>query len=210
MSLPYGDFTAHLGGLRVNVTPTARIRQAVRAAGFDAIEIWGWQDKDVDRLARLVSLLGVWRGQGALAMFRSAASLAVAAWLLDHTDWVDAPVEGLGVGEPLGAERCIQVGRDISGFAERTKAMNPNVRRKSASPVMINRRFSSNQFMISDLQLINAQALNPPRITSPNNNPPMSFCAMPSEANNQKTYPQISKPNARANTYPRSVRAGKR
>ncbi|WP_149828306.1 class III extradiol dioxygenase subunit B-like domain-containing protein [Streptomyces tailanensis] len=47
------------------------------------------------------------------------ASLAVAAWLLDHTDWADAPVEGLGIGEPLGAERCIEVGRDISGSAER-------------------------------------------------------------------------------------------
>ncbi|MFD6286393.1 class III extradiol dioxygenase subunit B-like domain-containing protein [Streptomyces sp. NPDC060205] len=42
------------------------------------------------------------------------ASLAVAAWLLGRTDWSDAPVEGLGVGEPLAAERCIQVGRQIA------------------------------------------------------------------------------------------------
>ncbi|WAU84491.1 class III extradiol dioxygenase subunit B-like domain-containing protein [Streptomyces sp. Qhu-G9] len=41
-------------------------------------------------------------------------SLAVAAWLLARTDWSDAPVEGLGVGEPLAAERCIQAGRDIA------------------------------------------------------------------------------------------------
>ncbi|HEU5395505.1 MAG TPA: hydroxypyruvate isomerase, partial [Candidatus Methylomirabilis sp.] len=30
----------------------ARVERA-RAAGFDAIEIWGWKDKDVDGLARL-------------------------------------------------------------------------------------------------------------------------------------------------------------
>lgn len=46
-------------------------------------------------------------------------SLAVAAWLLESTGWTDAPVEGLGVGEPLAAERCIQVGRDIAAGAER-------------------------------------------------------------------------------------------
>lgn len=40
-------------------------------------------------------------------------SLAVAAWLLERTGWSDAPVEGLGVGEPLAAERCIQVGGEI-------------------------------------------------------------------------------------------------
>ncbi|MFE7840419.1 class III extradiol dioxygenase subunit B-like domain-containing protein [Streptomyces sp. NPDC057474] len=47
------------------------------------------------------------------------ASLAVAAWLLGRTGWADAPVEGLGVAEPLAAERCIQVGRDIAGSAGR-------------------------------------------------------------------------------------------
>ncbi|MHA5051161.1 class III extradiol dioxygenase subunit B-like domain-containing protein [Streptomyces sp. SD15] len=46
-------------------------------------------------------------------------SLAVAAWLLGRTDWSDAPVEGLGVGEPLAAERCIQVGGEIVAQAER-------------------------------------------------------------------------------------------
>jgi hypothetical protein len=46
-------------------------------------------------------------------------SLAVAAWLLHRTDWSDAPVEGLGVGEPLAAERCIQVGEEIGARAER-------------------------------------------------------------------------------------------
>ncbi|PAZ14685.1 hypothetical protein CLM62_17135 [Streptomyces sp. SA15] len=46
-------------------------------------------------------------------------SLAVAAWLLERTGWTVAPIEGLGVGEPLGAERCIQVGRDIAAGAER-------------------------------------------------------------------------------------------
>ena len=46
-------------------------------------------------------------------------SLAVAAWLLERTAWSGAPIEGLGVGEPLAAERCIQVGRDIAARAER-------------------------------------------------------------------------------------------
>ncbi len=47
------------------------------------------------------------------------ASLAVAAWLLERTGWSDAPIEGLGVGEPLGAERCIEIGRDLAARAER-------------------------------------------------------------------------------------------
>ncbi|MET7730843.1 class III extradiol dioxygenase subunit B-like domain-containing protein [Streptomyces sp. NPDC005402] len=47
------------------------------------------------------------------------ASLAVAAWLLERTGWSDAPIEGLGVGEPLEPERCIQTGRDIAARAER-------------------------------------------------------------------------------------------
>lgn len=47
-------------------------------------------------------------------------SLAVAAWLLEHAGWDPAvPVEGLGVGEPLAAERCIEVGRELAGRAER-------------------------------------------------------------------------------------------
>jgi len=46
-------------------------------------------------------------------------SLAVAAWLLERTGWSDAPIEGLGVGEPLEPERCIQTGREIGTRAER-------------------------------------------------------------------------------------------
>ncbi|MGW2385241.1 class III extradiol dioxygenase subunit B-like domain-containing protein [Streptomyces sp. NPDC001658] len=46
-------------------------------------------------------------------------SLAVAAWLLERGGWSGAPIEGLGVGEPLGAERCIQTGREIAGADER-------------------------------------------------------------------------------------------
>ncbi|KKD09041.1 class III extradiol dioxygenase subunit B-like domain-containing protein [Streptomyces sp. WM6386] len=46
-------------------------------------------------------------------------SLAVAAWLLERTGWADAPIEGLGVGEPLAAERCTQTGREIAARAER-------------------------------------------------------------------------------------------
>jgi hypothetical protein len=47
------------------------------------------------------------------------ASLAVAAWLLRRTDWAHAPLEGLGVGEPLAPQRCIQTGREIVAGAER-------------------------------------------------------------------------------------------
>ncbi|MEV5597898.1 class III extradiol dioxygenase subunit B-like domain-containing protein [Streptomyces sp. NPDC052496] len=46
-------------------------------------------------------------------------SLSVGAWLLTRTDWADAPVEGLGVGEPLAADRCLQVGREIAASSER-------------------------------------------------------------------------------------------
>ncbi|WP_200301626.1 class III extradiol dioxygenase subunit B-like domain-containing protein [Streptomyces adelaidensis] len=68
--------------------------------------------------------LDVRLGRGGTADARAGraelpASLAVAAWLLDRTDWTGVPVEGLGVGEPLPAERCIQVGRDIAGSAGR-------------------------------------------------------------------------------------------
>lgn len=46
-------------------------------------------------------------------------SLAVGAWLLERTGWADAPIEGLGVGEPLAPERCIEVGREIGTRAGR-------------------------------------------------------------------------------------------
>ncbi|MFJ4682532.1 class III extradiol dioxygenase subunit B-like domain-containing protein [Streptomyces sp. NPDC091377] len=42
-------------------------------------------------------------------------SLAVAAWLLNSAGWADAPIEGLAVGEPFDAERCIQIGREAAG-----------------------------------------------------------------------------------------------
>lgn len=68
-----------------------------------------------------VRLGGVQDGDVALvpAERRLPSSLAVAAWLLERTGWSDAPIEGLGVGEPLEAERCIEVGRDIAARAER-------------------------------------------------------------------------------------------
>ncbi|MET7369694.1 class III extradiol dioxygenase subunit B-like domain-containing protein [Streptomyces sp. NPDC005566] len=46
-------------------------------------------------------------------------SLAVGAWLLARARWAGAPVEGLGVGEPLAADRCAQAGRDLAGRADR-------------------------------------------------------------------------------------------
>ncbi|MET7983921.1 class III extradiol dioxygenase subunit B-like domain-containing protein [Streptomyces sp. NPDC005281] len=47
------------------------------------------------------------------------SSLAVAAWLLERTGWSDAPVEGLGVGEGLEAERCVLAGEQLGGRAAR-------------------------------------------------------------------------------------------
>ncbi|MFJ3901187.1 hypothetical protein [Streptomyces sp. NPDC090025] len=47
------------------------------------------------------------------------ASLAVAGWLLERADWADAPVEGLGVGEPLEPARCAEAGRGLAASADR-------------------------------------------------------------------------------------------
>ncbi|MFF1479699.1 class III extradiol dioxygenase subunit B-like domain-containing protein [Streptomyces sp. NPDC058301] len=46
-------------------------------------------------------------------------SLAVGAWLLERSGWSDTPVEGLGVGEPLEAERCAEAGRGLGARTER-------------------------------------------------------------------------------------------
>ncbi|MFF0086584.1 class III extradiol dioxygenase subunit B-like domain-containing protein [Streptomyces canus] len=58
-------------------------------------------------------------GQGPAPQGTLPTSLAVAAWLLDRVGWSDAPIEGLGVGEPLEPERCIQTGREIAARVER-------------------------------------------------------------------------------------------
>ncbi|MFF8917781.1 class III extradiol dioxygenase subunit B-like domain-containing protein [Streptomyces sp. NPDC015032] len=47
------------------------------------------------------------------------SSLAVGAWLLARAQWAAAPVEGLGVGEPLETGRCTSTGRDLAARAER-------------------------------------------------------------------------------------------
>ncbi|OIJ64671.1 hypothetical protein WN71_027625 [Streptomyces mangrovisoli] len=57
--------------------------------------------------------------EGSAAARALPPSLAVAAWLLGRTGWADAPIEGLGVGEPLEAERCLETGRSIAARAER-------------------------------------------------------------------------------------------
>ncbi|MGW6568198.1 class III extradiol dioxygenase subunit B-like domain-containing protein [Streptomyces sp. NPDC054975] len=46
-------------------------------------------------------------------------SLAVAAWLLQRADWADAPVEGLGIGQALEADRCVSAGRELAAEADR-------------------------------------------------------------------------------------------
>ncbi|MDI3422356.1 class III extradiol dioxygenase subunit B-like domain-containing protein [Streptomyces luteolus] len=47
------------------------------------------------------------------------ASLAVGAWLLERATWSSAPVTGLGVGEPLSTERCVEAGRELAAQGER-------------------------------------------------------------------------------------------
>ncbi|NBE51301.1 class III extradiol dioxygenase subunit B-like domain-containing protein [Streptomyces boluensis] len=47
------------------------------------------------------------------------ASLAVGAWLLERATWSAAPVTGLGVGEPLSADRCVAAGRELAAPDER-------------------------------------------------------------------------------------------
>ncbi|MEU5313392.1 class III extradiol dioxygenase subunit B-like domain-containing protein [Streptomyces sp. NPDC021562] len=46
-------------------------------------------------------------------------SLAVGAWLLERYGWAGAPVEALGVGEPLAAEQCVATGRELAARAAR-------------------------------------------------------------------------------------------
>ncbi|GGY93538.1 hypothetical protein CP967_07725 [Streptomyces nitrosporeus] len=47
------------------------------------------------------------------------ASLAVGAWLLEHTGWNGAPVEGLGIEESLAPGDCARAGRELGARADR-------------------------------------------------------------------------------------------
>ncbi|MEW2633604.1 class III extradiol dioxygenase subunit B-like domain-containing protein [Streptomyces sp. NPDC048389] len=67
--------------------------------------------------------LGVRLGEGPGQERALAPSLAVGAWLLDRSRWSAAPVEGLGVGEPLDTERCVATGRELAARAERVALM---------------------------------------------------------------------------------------
>ncbi|MFE1230554.1 class III extradiol dioxygenase subunit B-like domain-containing protein [Streptomyces sp. NPDC058745] len=63
--------------------------------------------------------LSVRLGDGPAGERPLPASLAVAAWLLERAAWTGAPVEGLGVGEPLETARCAATGRELAASAER-------------------------------------------------------------------------------------------
>lgn len=64
--------------------------------------------------------LGVTLGEGSAEGDRLLpASLAVGAWLLERARWSAAPVEGLGVGEPLTGERCAAAGATLARESER-------------------------------------------------------------------------------------------
>ncbi|MFE2879910.1 class III extradiol dioxygenase subunit B-like domain-containing protein [Streptomyces roseus] len=62
---------------------------------------------------------GVQLGDGEEGPRLLPPSLAVGAWLLRHARWGASPVEGLGVGEPLEAARCLEAGRELAARAER-------------------------------------------------------------------------------------------
>ncbi|MFE5773125.1 class III extradiol dioxygenase subunit B-like domain-containing protein [Streptomyces sp. NPDC056485] len=62
---------------------------------------------------------GVQLGEGEEGPRLLPPSLAVSAWLLRHARWGAAPVEGLGVGEPLEAARCLEAGRGLAAREER-------------------------------------------------------------------------------------------
>ncbi|WP_330173279.1 class III extradiol dioxygenase subunit B-like domain-containing protein [Streptomyces sp. NBC_01498] len=69
-----------------------------------------------------VTLDGAAAGPGVrdgLAGGELPASLAVAAWLLTEAAWTAAPVEGFGVRESLGAERCAARGGELAASHER-------------------------------------------------------------------------------------------
>ncbi|MEW2304004.1 class III extradiol dioxygenase subunit B-like domain-containing protein [Streptomyces sp. NPDC006655] len=58
-------------------------------------------------------------GEGTGGERELPGSLAVGAWLLERYGWAGAPVEALGVGEPLETERCVATGRELAGRAAR-------------------------------------------------------------------------------------------
>ncbi|WP_046495522.1 class III extradiol dioxygenase subunit B-like domain-containing protein [Streptomyces odonnellii] len=62
---------------------------------------------------------GAGRSEGGNAQRELPASLAVAAWLLERVRWSAAPVWGLGVGEPLATDRCVQAGKEIAARSDR-------------------------------------------------------------------------------------------
>ncbi|MEV6317656.1 class III extradiol dioxygenase subunit B-like domain-containing protein [Streptomyces sp. NPDC051776] len=58
-------------------------------------------------------------GDSAPGMPDLPPSFAVAAWLLARAHWDASPVEGLGIGAPLAADRCAETGRQVAAGAER-------------------------------------------------------------------------------------------
>ncbi|MFJ4778790.1 hypothetical protein [Streptomyces sp. NPDC088762] len=63
--------------------------------------------------------VGQGEGEGPEGARPLPPALAVAAWLLRQARWAAAPVEGLGVGEPLDTARCLEAGREIAARASR-------------------------------------------------------------------------------------------
>ena len=81
----------------------------------------------------------------------------------------------------------------ISGLAARKVAMAPNASKEKNfgcdDKTAIDRDpiYDFGFFTPIGVMLAIAQALKLPKMTNPSSSPPRSFCAMPNEANNQKT-----------------------
>ncbi|MBT2472337.1 hypothetical protein J7E97_31940, partial [Streptomyces sp. ISL-66] len=58
-------------------------------------------------------------GDGEESPRRLPTTLALGAWLLGRAGWGAAPVEGLGVAEPLDTARCLETGRELASRAAR-------------------------------------------------------------------------------------------
>ncbi|MFG3044115.1 class III extradiol dioxygenase subunit B-like domain-containing protein [Streptomyces sp. NPDC048241] len=64
--------------------------------------------------------LDVTLGRGTAPGPELPASLAVAAWLLERSDWAaDVPVEGVAVDTALPADQCARLGAQLSGGDDR-------------------------------------------------------------------------------------------
>lgn len=111
---------AELGDARTACSDALAVLAASRP---DLLVVVGAADRD-HRGPYPQGARGTFRGYGVEAGVQLGAgdegprllppSLAVGAWLLEHARWGAAPVEGLGVAEPLDTAACLEAGRELA------------------------------------------------------------------------------------------------